>query len=132
MCFSPSEQWRSLGLFSLLIIFFLQDFDPEKRKVICKTLRFVAHYYGASLMVSPSPVQRGGARLTDVITDAPLSSFFPTAKAPGLQTTRQGVHRAHSACGFSSPRRLYLSIRLGKLTEVDCCIRSFSFFPLKN
>ncbi|XP_041487091.1 cytoplasmic dynein 2 light intermediate chain 1 isoform X2 [Microtus oregoni] len=26
------------------------DFDPEKRKVICKTLRFVAHYYGASLM----------------------------------------------------------------------------------
>lgn len=27
-----------------------QDFDPEKRKVICKTLRFVAHYYGASLM----------------------------------------------------------------------------------
>ncbi|ERE74252.1 cytoplasmic dynein 2 light intermediate chain 1-like protein [Cricetulus griseus] len=33
-----------------------QDFDPEKRKVICKTLRFVAHYYGASLMVSPFPV----------------------------------------------------------------------------
>lgn len=28
-----------------------QDFDSEKRKVICKTLRFVAHYYGASLMV---------------------------------------------------------------------------------
>ncbi|XP_059882697.1 cytoplasmic dynein 2 light intermediate chain 1 isoform X3 [Delphinus delphis] len=27
-----------------------QDFDSEKRKVICKTLRFVAHYYGASLM----------------------------------------------------------------------------------
>ncbi|XP_059262199.1 cytoplasmic dynein 2 light intermediate chain 1 isoform X2 [Mustela nigripes] len=26
------------------------DFDSEKRKVICKTLRFVAHYYGASLM----------------------------------------------------------------------------------
>ncbi|XP_006839527.1 PREDICTED: cytoplasmic dynein 2 light intermediate chain 1 [Chrysochloris asiatica] len=28
-----------------------QDFDSEKRKVICKTLRFVAHYYGASLML---------------------------------------------------------------------------------
>nr|XP_033792736.1 cytoplasmic dynein 2 light intermediate chain 1 isoform X1 [Geotrypetes seraphini] len=27
-----------------------QDFDSEKRKVICKTLRFLAHYYGASLM----------------------------------------------------------------------------------
>ncbi|XP_008056297.1 cytoplasmic dynein 2 light intermediate chain 1 isoform X1 [Carlito syrichta] len=27
-----------------------QDFDSEKRKVICKTLRFIAHYYGASLM----------------------------------------------------------------------------------
>nr|XP_037862807.1 cytoplasmic dynein 2 light intermediate chain 1 isoform X3 [Chlorocebus sabaeus] len=27
-----------------------QDFESEKRKVICKTLRFVAHYYGASLM----------------------------------------------------------------------------------
>uniref|UniRef100_V9KV96 Cytoplasmic dynein 2 light intermediate chain 1 n=1 Tax=Callorhinchus milii TaxID=7868 RepID=V9KV96_CALMI len=27
-----------------------QDFDSEQRKVICKTLRFVAHYYGASLL----------------------------------------------------------------------------------
>ncbi|XP_069464562.1 cytoplasmic dynein 2 light intermediate chain 1 [Ambystoma mexicanum] len=27
-----------------------QDFDSEKRKIICKTLRFVSHYYGASLM----------------------------------------------------------------------------------
>ncbi|KAM4695358.1 cytoplasmic dynein 2 light intermediate chain 1 [Discoglossus pictus] len=27
-----------------------QDFDSEKRKVISKTLRFVSHYYGASLM----------------------------------------------------------------------------------
>ncbi|XP_075451896.1 cytoplasmic dynein 2 light intermediate chain 1 [Ascaphus truei] len=27
-----------------------QDFDSEKRKIVCKTLRFVAHYYGASLM----------------------------------------------------------------------------------
>jgi hypothetical protein len=28
-----------------------QDFDSEKRKVICKTLRFIAHIYGASLQV---------------------------------------------------------------------------------
>ncbi|KAE8600646.1 hypothetical protein XENTR_v10013344 [Xenopus tropicalis] len=27
-----------------------QDFDSEIRKIICKTLRFVAHYYGASLL----------------------------------------------------------------------------------
>ncbi|XP_043931007.1 cytoplasmic dynein 2 light intermediate chain 1 isoform X2 [Protopterus annectens] len=27
-----------------------QDFDSEQRKVICKTLRCVAHYYGASLV----------------------------------------------------------------------------------
>ncbi|XP_072121069.1 cytoplasmic dynein 2 light intermediate chain 1 isoform X3 [Mobula birostris] len=26
------------------------NFESEKRKVICKTLRFVAHYYGASLL----------------------------------------------------------------------------------
>lgn len=26
-----------------------QNFDPEQRKIICKTLRFLAHYYGATL-----------------------------------------------------------------------------------
>lgn len=31
----------------------LYDFDSEERKVICKTLRFIAHYYAASLMVRP-------------------------------------------------------------------------------
>ncbi|XP_063047404.1 cytoplasmic dynein 2 light intermediate chain 1 [Engraulis encrasicolus] len=31
-----------------------QDFDSEKRKVICKTLRFLAHYYGASLVCTSS------------------------------------------------------------------------------
>lgn len=29
-----------------------QDFDPEKKKIISKTLRFVAHTNGASLHVS--------------------------------------------------------------------------------
>ena len=28
-----------------------QDFDSEKRKIICKTLRFVAHSHGAHLQV---------------------------------------------------------------------------------
>ncbi|XP_017546061.1 cytoplasmic dynein 2 light intermediate chain 1 isoform X1 [Pygocentrus nattereri] len=31
-----------------------QDFESEKRKVICKTLRFLAHYYGASMIFSSS------------------------------------------------------------------------------
>ncbi|MBN3320266.1 DC2L1 protein, partial [Atractosteus spatula] len=31
-----------------------QDFDSEKRKTICKSLRFVAHYYGASLIFTSS------------------------------------------------------------------------------
>jgi len=29
-----------------------QEFDPEKKKVIVKSLRFLAHTYGASLIVS--------------------------------------------------------------------------------
>jgi len=28
-----------------------QDFDPEKKKIICKTLRFIAHTNGAYLQV---------------------------------------------------------------------------------
>ena len=28
-----------------------QELDPEKKKVIAKTLRFIAHTYGASLYV---------------------------------------------------------------------------------
>ncbi|XP_074844636.1 cytoplasmic dynein 2 light intermediate chain 1 isoform X2 [Carettochelys insculpta] len=27
-----------------------QEFDPEVRKIMCKTLRFISHYYGASLV----------------------------------------------------------------------------------
>lgn len=29
-----------------------QEFDPDKKKVVSKTLRFIAHYYAASLIVS--------------------------------------------------------------------------------
>ncbi|XP_042624735.1 cytoplasmic dynein 2 light intermediate chain 1 isoform X3 [Cyprinus carpio] len=34
-----------------------QDFDSEKRKVICKTLRFIAHFYGASLIFTSSKLE---------------------------------------------------------------------------
>lgn len=30
----------------------LQELDADKKKVVSKTLRFVAHYYAASLIVS--------------------------------------------------------------------------------
>ncbi|KAJ8308792.1 hypothetical protein KUTeg_013666 [Tegillarca granosa] len=32
-----------------------QDFDSEKRKIICKTLRFVAHVNGAALQNITNP-----------------------------------------------------------------------------
>ena len=35
----------------MFLFYFLQEFDSEKRKVICKTLRFVAHTNGATLQV---------------------------------------------------------------------------------
>ncbi|XP_075060246.1 cytoplasmic dynein 2 light intermediate chain 1 [Mixophyes fleayi] len=40
-----------------------QELDSEKRKIICKTLRFVAHYYGASLVfTSKSETHKGVLR----------------------------------------------------------------------
>lgn len=44
----------SVALLLYCIVFpsVLQDFDSDKRKVVSKTLRFVAHYYAASLIVS--------------------------------------------------------------------------------
>ena len=37
-----------------------QNFDPEKKKIISKTLRFVAHTNGASLHVRTWPTCYGG------------------------------------------------------------------------
>ena len=34
-----------------MFMYDLKDFDPEKRKVIAKTLRFVSHTHGAVLQV---------------------------------------------------------------------------------
>ena len=33
-----------------------QNFDPEKKKIISKTLRYVAHHHGAHLCVSSSEI----------------------------------------------------------------------------
>ena len=39
-----------------LHVIFLKDFDSEKRKVICKTLRFIAHTNGATLQVTSNKI----------------------------------------------------------------------------
>ena len=38
-----------LSMFKIYSLF--QDYDSEKRKVVCKTLRFIAHTHGATLQV---------------------------------------------------------------------------------
>lgn len=32
------------------------EFDPQERSLTCRTLRFLAHYYGATLIVSVSSI----------------------------------------------------------------------------
>ncbi|XP_048392091.1 cytoplasmic dynein 2 light intermediate chain 1 isoform X1 [Stegostoma tigrinum] len=44
-----------------------QDFESEKRKVICKTLRFVAHYYGASLLFFSNKVENTISKLRTIL-----------------------------------------------------------------
>jgi dynein light intermediate chain 2 len=66
-----------LDLFPVPLIIFgskydiLQDFDSEKRKVICKMLRFIAHTNGASLQFysvkSPGLVSRANALISSVV-----------------------------------------------------------------
>uniref|UniRef100_A0A3B5AYK8 Cytoplasmic dynein 2 light intermediate chain 1 n=1 Tax=Stegastes partitus TaxID=144197 RepID=A0A3B5AYK8_9TELE len=43
-----------------------QEFDSDKKKVVSKTLRFVAHYYAASLIVNNSPTNLGSPPSADV------------------------------------------------------------------
>ncbi|KAL4641190.1 cytoplasmic dynein 2 light intermediate chain 1 [Arapaima gigas] len=45
-----------------------QDFDSEKRKVISKTLRFLAHYYGASLIFSSTKSESLMAKTRSFVT----------------------------------------------------------------
>ncbi|KAK2852844.1 hypothetical protein Q7C36_008045 [Tachysurus vachellii] len=44
-----------------------QDFESEKRKVICKTLRFLAHYYGASLIFTSSKLETTMSKVKNFI-----------------------------------------------------------------
>ena len=45
-----------------------QNFDPEKKKIISKTLRYVAHYHGAHLCVSL--ISSGRSLICCIIIDA--------------------------------------------------------------
>lgn len=45
----------------------LQEFDSGKKKVVSKTLRFVAHYYAASLIVSVFTTQEKYLNLNSLI-----------------------------------------------------------------
>lgn len=50
---NKSSNCSILGLFLMSMFHYqlFQEFDSEMRKIISKTLRFVSHYYGASLVV---------------------------------------------------------------------------------
>ncbi|XP_078261971.1 cytoplasmic dynein 2 light intermediate chain 1 isoform X3 [Rhinoraja longicauda] len=45
------------------------NFESEKRKVICKTLRFVAHYYGASLLFYSNKSEATVSKLRTVLNN---------------------------------------------------------------
>lgn len=58
-----------------------QDFDSEKRKVICKTLRFIAHSNGASLQFFSTKIEQLVTRLRALITH----HLFGTTPSKTLQ-----------------------------------------------
>lgn len=59
-----------------------QEFESEKRKVICKTLRFVAHIYGASLQFFSTKQEQLVSKMRALISH----HLFATAASKSLQT----------------------------------------------
>ncbi|XP_041469369.1 cytoplasmic dynein 2 light intermediate chain 1-like isoform X1 [Lytechinus variegatus] len=51
-----------------------QDFDPEKRKVISKTLRFIAHNYGAALQFSSNKTDGLMSRTKNLVSHLAFST----------------------------------------------------------
>lgn len=68
-----------------------QDFDPEKRKIICKTLRFVAHRHGAHLMFFSTKLESllGKTRLVvnNFMFSTPLAKSAQTEYSKPLMIT---------------------------------------------
>lgn len=58
-----------------------QDFDSEKRKVICKTLRFVAHTNGATLQFFSLKIEQLSSKLKALMTN----HLFGTTPSKALQ-----------------------------------------------
>ncbi|XP_076464431.1 cytoplasmic dynein 2 light intermediate chain 1-like isoform X2 [Babylonia areolata] len=59
-----------------------QDFDSEKRKVICKTLRFVAHIHGATLQFFSNKQEQLVSRMRALISH----HLFGTTPSKTMQT----------------------------------------------
>ncbi|KAK7105021.1 cytoplasmic dynein 2 light intermediate chain 1-like isoform X2 [Littorina saxatilis] len=59
-----------------------QDFDSEKRKVICKTLRFVAHIHGATLQFFSTKQEQLVGRMRALVSHY----LFGTTQSKSMQT----------------------------------------------
>ncbi|CAD5125611.1 DgyrCDS13814 [Dimorphilus gyrociliatus] len=59
-----------------------QEIEPEKRKVISKTLRYIAHYSGASLLYFSSKIEPLIGRMRQIVTH----SLFSTSPPKGTYT----------------------------------------------
>lgn len=66
----------------------LQEFDSDKKKVVSKTLRFVAHYYAASLIVSLFTTQEKYLNVHSV-----QSAFFESTHCINLFVIISSVHK---------------------------------------
>lgn len=67
----------------------LQEFDSDKKKVVSKTLRFVAHYYAASLIVSVFTTQGKYLNVNFLI----IFAFFESTYSINLFLIISPVHK---------------------------------------
>uniref|UniRef100_A0A667YJT1 Cytoplasmic dynein 2 light intermediate chain 1 n=1 Tax=Myripristis murdjan TaxID=586833 RepID=A0A667YJT1_9TELE len=68
-----------------------QEFDSEKKKVVSKTLRFVAHYYAASLIVS-TPLSLSTDYNKPLIIPAGSDSFSQIGSPPSTNVNIDSLH----------------------------------------
>uniref|UniRef100_A0A5G2QUG0 Cytoplasmic dynein 2 light intermediate chain 1 n=1 Tax=Sus scrofa TaxID=9823 RepID=A0A5G2QUG0_PIG len=85
-----------------------QDFDSEKRKVICKTLRFVAHYYGASLMFT-SKSEALLLKIRGVINQLAF-----------------GIDKSKSIC-VDQNKPLFITAGLDSLSQIEKSVHKYSW-----
>ncbi|XP_064622872.1 cytoplasmic dynein 2 light intermediate chain 1-like [Lineus longissimus] len=111
-----------------------QDFDPEKRKVVCKTLRFVAHTYGATLQFFSTKQENLMNKSRVIISNL----VFGTAPSKTLQTEHNKpisvVAGADCLSQIGSPPIAEGDLgRLNARTPLDLWKHAFiTFFPQEN